>query len=317
MLLFRRSCALAFIVAAITTSRAHAEIHALTINDWEPADTTSMWFTLQSHAVQRPKAAFAGLALQYLHRPVVVYDKNWKEVADLVARQTFASLGVGVHFADRFLFNISVPFLLATLGDSVVMGGAEYDAPSGSGVGDMRFELSASLLQLPASLLEVLVGARVWLPTGSRYQMTSDGGVRVAPQLAIAGRSELFEYSARAAYYHSFVSSDFADKAWDSRLQLAVALGFRLLDGRFVVGPEVFGSTALDEGLLEQVVTRGEVLLGCHYLLSEWLLGLGWGVGLTSGVGVPDIRALLTVGGNLYQAEATSAPNTGATSMVE
>lgn len=285
------------IITALTTRQGLAT-HALTINDLELADPTSSWFVLQSEQSAPEKAAFVGVAAQYLHRPVVIYDSQWNEATKLVARQTCANLTVGMHVADRILFNVNAPFILSTLGESFEMGVDAYRAPSGGGVGDLRFELNVSVLRV-AREFEMLVGSRMWLPTGNRYQWTTDGGVRVAPQLSMAGHNGLLKYGMRAAYQHSFVESDFAAEKWDSRLQVAAAVGVQMLDGKFVVGPEVFGSTALGDSFLNQVVTRGEVLLGSHYGFDGWQVGLGWGVGLTSGVGVPDVRALFTVGMNL------------------
>lgn len=289
--------------ALSVTTRLLAQTHAIPVNDWEPADTTSSWFVLQSEATERTTSAFAGLTGQYLHRPVVVYDSNWNEVADLVARQSFLHLALGMHAAERLLFNISVPILVESRGQSIAMGGDEYVAPTGTGVGDMRFEVYLRTLRLSSGALEMLIGARLWLPTGNTYQLTSDGGVRVAPQVSLAGHTDLWKYAVRVAYVHGFMSNQFAGESWDSRIQAAIAAGFQFLDNRFVVGPEVFASTGTGEALLKQVTTRAEALLGCHYNVDDWRIGLGWGVGLTSGVGVPDIRAVLSVGSMIFQAK--------------
>ncbi len=86
----------------------------------------------------------------------------------------------------------------------------------------------------------------------------------------------------------------FAGSSFGSELRYGAALGERLLDGKLLVGPELFGATSLDGHAA--VGTPLELELGGHYAASAHLrVGVGAGLGLINAVGEPHWRALLSL----------------------
>jgi OmpA-OmpF porin, OOP family len=71
----------------------------------------------------------------------------------------------------------------------------------------------------------------------------------------------------------------------------------RLLDERLLVGPELWGGTAVDSslGAFDKEGTPVEALLGAHYRLERLAFGLGAGPGLSRGFGSPQLRALASL----------------------
>src|SRR5262249_54450898 len=82
-----------------------------------------------------------------------------------------------------------------------------------------------------------------------------------------------------------------------SELTFGAAAGVCGLDCALVLGPELYGSTVVtsSEGAFKRRNTPLEVLLGAHYAHpSGWRAGLGSGVGLTRGVGTPEVRGVVS-----------------------
>ena len=72
-------------------------------------------------------------------------------------------------------------------------------------------------------------------------------------------------------------------------------LGFLLLDNRHLqIGPEVYGAATLRD--VQKHTTNAEILLDVRYRIVDDLeVAAGAGPGLTSGIGTPDLRALLSL----------------------
>jgi outer membrane protein OmpA-like peptidoglycan-associated protein len=72
------------------------------------------------------------------------------------------------------------------------------------------------------------------------------------------------------------------------------AIGWRPNHGPFVVGPEVYGSASVTEP--SALNTPVEAVLGAHYTFAPvWRVNLGVGPGLSSGLGTPALRTVLSL----------------------
>lgn len=280
----------------------------LVVNDFEPAETGSSWFVLQSRLPRQPLAVTAGLVFDHAVHPVTVYDSNENDVVEFIEHQLYGRLGAGLRLFKRYAVNVSLPVLLSTAGESILMGDRYFTAPHGTDVGDVRLELTYWVPPL-VDAFDVYAGARVWLPTGNPERFTGDGALRVAPQAGLAGNFSMFAYAARATVELHLTDNRFADQDWGTRLQVAGAFGIELDERRLTVGPEVFASTELGDDILEGPVTKAEALLGAHYFLWErWRFGLGGGFGLTTGIGTPEVRLLAMASWNLLRGGAEVPP---------
>jgi outer membrane protein OmpA-like peptidoglycan-associated protein len=244
-----------------------------------------------------PRTA-AGAVLDYARKPLVVDDPDGNERAALVRHQLLVHLGGSVVLGDRFRVAVSAPLAAYQDGEATSLNGvalAPADAPA---LGDVRLTADASVLGHAKEPLRLAVGARLWLPTGSRREFMSDGAARVGPQAMIAGELGPVTYGARLALvYRAPRSADVTGHPLGSELAGAVGAGLTTRDRRLTLGPELSAATGTSpQASLSTRGTAVEWLLGAHYEVRPSLrLGAGGGAGLTRGLGSPAARALLSV----------------------
>jgi outer membrane protein OmpA-like peptidoglycan-associated protein len=74
------------------------------------------------------------------------------------------------------------------------------------------------------------------------------------------------------------------------------AAGLRLADGRVLLGPELYGSTVVEDGAFRKAATPLEVLFGGHFQVArDWRAGVGFGPGILRGDGSPLFRAVASI----------------------
>ena len=79
----------------------------------------------------------------------------------------------------------------------------------------------------------------------------SDGEVRIRPRALVAGDVGIFTYAAQASFAYRGRSESVGGGALGSEVGFTAAAGLRLADKKLTVGPEVFGTTVLDDGMSE------------------------------------------------------------------
>ena len=136
---------------------------------------------------------------------------------------------------------------------------------------------------------------KVWAPTGNEATYTGDGDWRVQPRALAAGDVGIFTYAARLGFNYRGRQESFGTGNLGSELSFAASAGLRLADHKVTVGPEVFGTTVLDDAFAKRN-TPLEGVMGVHYApIEELRFGAGLGTGLTRGYGSPEVRALLGI----------------------
>ncbi|HHH11310.1 MAG TPA: OmpA family protein, partial [Sorangium sp.] len=135
----------------------------------------------------------------------------------------------------------------------------------------------------------------VFAPTGPSDSYVAEGAVYGQPQLLLGGRADNFVWSASGGVV-------LRASANPHTVTFKGALGLELLDGALMLGPEVYGSAALeqtpfvDNGAVVIARTTGvnlEGLFGAQgYVADGFTFGAAAGMGLTSGVGSPRFRLL-------------------------
>lgn len=239
------------------------------VSRFEPAERGSSFFVADDLAFRSPAV---GATLAYGYKSLIVEDANGAEQAAPLRHQAMIHTGGSFVIANRLRVGLDVPFAIYQDGEPAFVEGVEQRAATKPAMGDVRIAADVRIVR------PIAAGVRVWLPTGVEGQYTSDGRVRVGPQLLAGGSLGAFVWGARAAY----VIRE------ENEFVFTGAAGVRIDPARLVVGPEAWMSTA-DR-------TPIEWLMGArHDLGAGFRIALGAGGGLTSGVGAPRFRGVFAI----------------------
>src|SRR6185295_18189735 len=152
---------------------------------------------------------------------------------------------------------------------------------------------------------------RLFAVTGQEKYFASDGLPRVAGRLMAAGSAAEFVYATELGILAHAERDDFAAIPFGTDLTFGAALGLRLLEGAIHLGPELHGSTVISdsgEGFFKRATTPLELRFGAKFLLGQGVrLGAGIGTGLTSALGSPKLRCLVSLDWLLPLAHGESA----------
>lgn len=284
-----------FMFAPATTAFAQSR-SGFAVDRFEPAERGSQFFvndTLDFRGDLRPAI---GATLDYGYKPLVVYDRAGNERSALVRHQLFTHLGGSLVLADRLRLGLNLPIAVYQDGETTIVGNDRFKAADKAAVGDIRLAADLRFLGTYGDAFTLAGGVRAWLPTGQRSQFTGDGSTRIAPQIMAAGDLGPLTYAARLALVFRTRADDYAGSELGSELLGSAGAGLKALDGKLVIGPEVFASSVFTDSS-SFFKTRGspsEWLFGLHYDVGDLRLGGGIGGGLTRGYGAPQLRALLS-----------------------
>lgn len=294
-------------LALLCSKPAHAAPTStgFALNRHQPPASTSDWFQLDSldfRGWTRPGVSLVG---DFAYRPLVLRDDDGDEVSRIIRYQLYYHLSADLVLAERLRLSASLPFLLYSLGGrgtlAEVSGATdvEVSSPDGTGIGDARFDLDLRVLGEYGQPFSLAVGARVFAATGQEKFFASDGLPRLAGRLMVAGQAGLFAYAAEAGVLVHVERDDFLAVPYGTDLTFAAALGLRLLNGVVHVGPELQGSTVVSDsgdGWLKRATTPLELSLGSKFQLGHGLrLGASAGTSLTTALGAPRVRALVSL----------------------
>ncbi|MEO8182790.1 MAG: OmpA family protein [Deltaproteobacteria bacterium] len=287
------------LASALPTSTGFA------LDRYQPAAPGSDWFQSESLDLRGPARPGVSLMGDFGYRPLVLRDAAGEELSPILRYQFFYHLSASVILAERLRLSASVPFLLYSLGgqgtlaDVAGFPDVPVSSPDGTGVGDARFALDLRLVGEYGSPFTLAVGARVFAATGQEKFFASDGLPRVAGRLMAAGQAELFAYATEVGVVGHVERDDFVAIPFGTDLTFGAAVGLRLLDGVIHLGPELHGSTVVSDsgdGFFKRATTPLELALGAKFLLGQGVrLGAAAGAGLTSGLGSPQLRGLVSL----------------------
>lgn len=265
------------------------------VNQFQPAERGSGWFVVDSLDLRGDTRPAVGATLDYAHKPLVVNDATGQERLALVRHQVFAHLGAAVVVANRLRVGAVLPFALYQDGEDAVVRGDRLPAARSPAFGDIRLAGDLRVVGEKGDPLTLAVGARVWLPTGSPAQYTSDGAARLGPQVLGAGEMGALVWAARLALIYRARDDVYAGARLGSEVSFGVGVGVKV--GGVLVGPEVFGATRLDgDAFLGRDGTPLDAVLGAHYRAPSGVaFAAGLGTGLTRGYGAPVLRALASI----------------------
>ncbi len=257
----------------------------------QPAAPGSDFFSGESldfRGVARP--AF-GLTLDWGHKPVVLYDDRDQSIAPLVNHAIYAHLGGQIVLSERVRLGLGVPVALLQSGQAGRVETGQFSAASGAGFGDLRFSADVRVFGEPSGGIRAAVGAGLFVPTGSKSDYTGDGGFRFQPRVMLAGQTDAVSWAARLGAHLRPQPKDYPSVG--TEIDLGLAAGARLLQGRLVVGPELMVAGGTREAFLSSKTTALELLLGAHFAATDaWHVGFGGGPGVTRAPGSPAFRLM-------------------------
>lgn len=298
-LLLRRkrgaSLVLLAVLAGAGTVRADSVASGFSLDRFEPAARGSTWFdsdSLDLRGSLRPTVGFTG---DYAFMPLAVYGVNGERGA-IVREQAILHLGANVVLGERVRLGFSMPLAVLQTGDSGRIGQVGYLGATRPAQGDLHVGADVRLFGRCDGLLTMVVGALATAPTGNQGQWMGDGKLRAQAHALAAGNLGPVTFAARAAFTYRANQQPLDQIAMGSELQAGLSLGLRVMGDKITVGPEVSGATVVGPPgtFLNHRSTPFEGLLGAHYRLDEYLIGVAGAAGLAPAVGTPRARLLFT-----------------------
>jgi outer membrane protein OmpA-like peptidoglycan-associated protein len=288
--------ALVFGLGVVGSPRpAHAQNQGFAINRYEPATHGSEWFAGESLDFRGHGRWAVGGVWDVGIKPLVAYDDNGDELATIINSQIYTHIGGGVLLWEASRLGFNIPILWYQDGTPTNLNGVTFATQDGLALGDVRLEADVRLLGHYEDPFRLALAGHFHLPTGSRDSFTGDGGVRFTPRVAIAGDINSFAYSGNVRTTLRTQTDNFADEPFGADLGFGATAGLRFVDKRWLIGPELWGSTVISDsgdGLFARRTTPVEATLAAHYAERGWRFGLGIGPGFTRGLGTPQLRIL-------------------------
>ncbi len=277
---------------------ARAQVTGFAVDRFDPAERGSEWFVTDSLDLRGHGRPAIGVIGDFAYRPLVLYNPDGSVGASIVRNQYVLHPGMSLVLWDRVRFGVSLPVAIYEDGHQETVRGVIYPGGSGSSVGDVRLGGDVRLAGEYGDVMTLAFGVELYLPSGNQAAYMSDGTVRLQPRLQAAGMAGAFTYAAKIAFDYRSLEYAFAGSQLGSDLMFAVSAGLRTTNGRFMLGPELYGSTVLTggEGAFRTRNTPFELLLGGHAMLGpDWRIGAGVGPGLSRGLGSPEARVLASL----------------------
>jgi len=284
------------LVRALCGTPARAQSTGFAVDRFEPAAAGSQWLSLDSLDLRGHLRTGAALSADLALRPVVIYDRSGKAVAPLVNRQAMLHADAAMVLWNRVRLDLELPLVVWQRGMGGEAAGMTFTPPTGEILGDVRFGAEVRLYGETGDRVTIAAGARLFFPTGHQSAFTSDGGLRVWPHLAGAGRWDQLVWAASLGYHIRPTYKCSCALTPGSEMTAGAAVGYEVAP-RWRVGPELYASTAVASGRFATAVgSPVELLLGGHYAVApEWEVGVGAAPGLTNGAGSPSWRFVTTV----------------------
>lgn len=283
------------LVAALgATPHAAAQSAGYAVNRFEPSERGSDWFVGESLDLRGRARPLAGIVMDWAYNPLVLRPGPGRPAAKVITDDVVMHVGGGVVFADRLRAALSVPVALYRHGEDVSAASTFVRAPAQkAAVSDLRIGFDALLLGSYGGIARLAIGTQVHLPTGSREAFTSDGTIRVAPRILVAGDGSAFAYAAKVGFAYRPYDGIFEGRHLGSEAFFSLSGGVKVND-RVVFGPELHGATVVtgDDAFASRGASLGGLLGMRVILFDDFRIGNAVGTGFGRGDGSPDFRLL-------------------------
>lgn len=267
------------------------------LSRFDPSERGSRYFSLESLDWRTDGRAVFGVVADYEYKPLVIRatdtDGTSSESVVVARRYLLGHLGGTINIGKDVRLGLDVPMVFYAMGRSAQIGLEKYNAPQTSAVGDLRLAGDWRFYRAADDKLIGGVGVKVFLPTGDPAAYAGDGKLRVQLLGNAAGVSGQWMWAARTGLALRGLDVAINNTNVGSEVLVGVAGGYRFLDQKLFVGPELTASTYLGTGAFDVITTPVDVTLGGRYdLASNWRVGAGVGAGLTRAFGEPVVRAM-------------------------
>jgi OmpA-OmpF porin, OOP family len=276
---------------------ARAQAQGFAVDPFDPSERGSDWFSVESLDLRGKVRPAIGVVMDGAYRPLVI-DSDGKLEESVIRNQIVGNVGASLVLWDRLRLGFNLPVAVFQDGNQGVIGGVTYAPPKSPSVGDLRLGTDLRLAGTYGDPFTLAIGARVYVPTGQRDNYTGDGSVRIDGRLEAAGDLGVFTYAARAGAEYRGLDDTLAGTPLGSQVLFGAAMGLRLANRAFVIGPEVYGSTNVGASgaFFAKTSTPVDAILGAHLtFLRDFRIGAGGGTGLTRGLGSPEVRWLASL----------------------
>jgi outer membrane protein OmpA-like peptidoglycan-associated protein len=279
---------LSALAASLISSSAFAQSGVgVLANRFDPSEKGSDWFENESLDYRSNLRPAFGVVVDYAKDPVVLRNSDGSSNSSLISDMLYLHVGASIALWERLRLGFELPLELAETGNTVTLASGIYKSPSGSAVGDLR------LYGEYDHPFRLSIGAQVYLPSGRPDEDAGTGETRFVPRLMVAGDVDVFTYAVRFGY-EVYPSNDYlVGHPVGDNFVMGAAVGLKLLEKQLTVGPEI-SSYTLVSNAFQSATSPTEVLLGAHYRIEDFMLGLGAGTSFNTGdaVGSPSFRLL-------------------------
>lgn len=293
-----RTASAALFTCALASASNAAALEGFALNRFDPAERGSAWFAAESLHFDGHNRWAVGFVGDVAQGPLVAHEPVDGERVTLIDSQSFVHAGASVVLHERLRLGFGAPLLAYQRASTFEAPGVSVAPREGAALGDVRLGADVRVFGAPGDTFRAGAGVRVYLPTGEREAFASDGAVRVAPQLEVAGELGYFVYASSLSVQVRRGAGEFSGVSGGSELGVVAAAGVRLLERRLVLGPELWGSTVINGGaaFMKRSATPFEVVVGGHYdVFQDLRVALGVGPGLSEGLGSPALRGLASI----------------------
>jgi outer membrane protein OmpA-like peptidoglycan-associated protein len=281
---------------AAASATAQNQATGFALDRFEPSERGSDWFVLESFDLRGHVRPALGLVIDYANQPLMLYSPtDGEQIGSIVEHQLFAHFGGSIVLWERVRFGLNLPLAAYQAGDE---GNTRFSSDNATTFGDLRLSADARILGTYGEPLTLAGGFQFFVPTGSEDSFTSDGAVRLNTRVGVAGEIDAFVYASMLGFGLRPNADEYAGGARGSELTFSAAAGAKLVDGRLILGPELFTNTVVTDGdgFFARQTTPVELILGGHFhALPSLRVNAGGGTGLTRAFGTPRFRALASV----------------------
>jgi hypothetical protein len=266
------------------------------IERFEPAERGSRFFVADSLELDGKVRLTTGVVTSYGNRLRTFRPGSGAtEPPSLIEHSVWIHPGASLVLSPGVRLGIDVPVALQS-GSGVAMNRMFYPEPGSPRLGDVRGSFDIRLAGRERSDVDGAVlaaGLSAYVPTGSGEDYASDNFARFALRVATSVKGGPILFAARAGYmYRRADLAPIAGVQPGGELNGVLAVGYA--SGPLVVGPELYGSTTIDD-YLQKKGTPVEALAGAHLRLGDFQLGAGLGTKVVDGLGAPRVRGVLSI----------------------
>ncbi len=277
---------------------AHAQVPTdIALERFEPSPAGDAMLGVPDASVAPGFRPSFGLMGVYARDPLILvhegqdHDEAGKVVTHQLRLHALASLDV----AAVAKLDLDVPFVASQAGDAPRVGDGTAASPDSAVPGDVRLGLRLALVRQRGWIPAIAASGTVWFPSGDEDAYAGTGHVRHG--LALHAGADHATYLWRVAVgRRRGHDEEGLEGVMGSEATLSAGVAVPL--ATWWVGPEVHGATVSGNGVdpFERSSTHVEALVTGRSRVGDLVMGAGAGAGLTSGIGTPSFRAVLSVG---------------------